>query len=150
MNNTTRKSRATSNTSNSNFNANIIKLIEASRSEEEEIVMCKHKRKINVKIINENVKGISSEAEGIKIRKCSRKSHVDIINEEMKGRSSEEEKIGIRMCRRGIRVDIINEEVKNLNPYQHNKKLLQNQQRLNRRSVYNRRQKIKNSSPMMG
>ena len=51
--------------------------------------MRKCRRKSNVEIKNEEVKGKSSETEEIKILKCSRKSHVDIINEEMKGSSSE-------------------------------------------------------------
>ena len=51
--------------------------------------MRKCRRKINVEITNEEVKGSSNEVEDIKILKCSRKSHVDTINEEMKGSSSE-------------------------------------------------------------
>ena len=43
--------------------------------------MRKCRRKSNVEIINEEVKGSSSEVEEIKIHKCSRKIHVDIINE---------------------------------------------------------------------
>ena len=38
-----------------------------------------------------------------------RKINVGIINEEVRGSSSEEEDIGMRKCRRGIRVDIIKE-----------------------------------------
>ena len=52
--------------------------------------MSNFRRKSNVEIINEEVKGNISEVEEIKIRKCIRKSHVDIINEEKKGSSSEE------------------------------------------------------------
>ena len=48
------------------------------------------RRKSNVEILNEEVKGSSSEVEEVKMRKCSRKGHVDIINEEIKGSSSEE------------------------------------------------------------
>ena len=43
--------------------------------------MCKCRRKSNVGITNEEVKGRSSEVEDIKIGKCSRKSYVGIINE---------------------------------------------------------------------
>ena len=89
MNNTTRKSQATSNTSNSNFNEYIPHWVESRSSEEGDIGMLNSRRKDNVDIINEKVKGSSSEVEEIKIRKCRRKSHVDIINEEMKGNSSE-------------------------------------------------------------
>ena len=41
--------------------------------------MRKCRRKINVEIINEEMKGSSSEVEDIKICKCRRKSHVGII-----------------------------------------------------------------------
>ena len=108
MNNKTRTSRATSNTSNWNFNANITKWIEYRSSKEEDIGMYNFRRKSIVEITNEEVKGSSSEEEEIKIRKCIRKSYVDIINEEMKGISSEEEEIGISKCRRISRVDIMN------------------------------------------
>ena len=47
MNKTTQTSRATSNTSNSNFNAYIPKWIEESSSEEEEIGILKVRRNIN-------------------------------------------------------------------------------------------------------
>ena len=73
MNKTTRKSLETSNTSNSNFNANIPQWIESSISEEEDILILKCKRKINADITNEEVKGSISEVEEIKIRKCSGK-----------------------------------------------------------------------------
>ena len=53
--------------------------------------MCICRRKSNVEIINEEVKGSSSEVKEVKIRKCSIKSHAGIINEEIKGSSSEEE-----------------------------------------------------------
>ena len=74
--------------------------------------MRKCRRKINVEIINEEVKGISSEMEEIKIQKFSKKSHVDIINEKIKGISSEKEDNGIRKYRRRSLVGIISEEVK--------------------------------------
>ena len=74
--------------------------------------MCKCRRKINVDIINEEVKGSIIEVEGFGKRKCRIKSHVYIINDEMKESSSEEEGIGIRNCRKISQVDIINEEVK--------------------------------------
>ena len=45
------------------------------------ILECVSVGKMNVDIINEEVKGISDEVEEIKIRKCRRKSHIDIINE---------------------------------------------------------------------
>ena len=51
----------TSNTSNSNFDEGIPHWSEASSSEEEDIGMRKCIRKINVDIINEEVKGSSSE-----------------------------------------------------------------------------------------
>ena len=88
MNKTTGKSRATSNTSNSNFNADISKWSEAISSEEENIGIHKGRRQINVENTEEEVKGKSSEKEEIKISKCSRKSHVETVNEEMKGSSS--------------------------------------------------------------
>ena len=109
VNKTTWATQSTSNTSNSNFNANIPQWREAISIEEEDIGIRKCRRKINVGIINEEVKGSSSELKDIKICKCSRKIHVDIKNEEMKGNSSEEEEIGIIRCRRRNRVDIINE-----------------------------------------
>ena len=80
MNKTIQTSRATSNTSNSNFNANIPQWSEASSSEDEDIGIRKFRRNSNVEIINGEVKKISSEAEEIKIRNCSRKIHVDILN----------------------------------------------------------------------
>ena len=61
MNKTTRKSRATSNIYNSNFNADTTQWSEASSSEEEDIGMRKGRRKSNVKNKNEDVKGKSSE-----------------------------------------------------------------------------------------
>ena len=73
--------------------------------------MRKCRRKFNVNIINEEVKGKISEVEDIKILKCRRKSHVDIINEEMKVSSSEDEYIVIRKCRRRSRFYIIKKEV---------------------------------------
>ena len=42
------------------------------------------------------------------MRKCRRKVNVEIINKEVKGNSNEEEEIGIRKFRRKIHVDIIN------------------------------------------
>ena len=52
LNKTTQKIRATSNTSNSNFNAKIPRWSEASISEEEEIGISKCRRKSYVEIIN--------------------------------------------------------------------------------------------------
>ena len=43
--------------------------------------MLKCRRRINVEIIDKEVKGSSSEVEEIKIRQCSINSHIDIINE---------------------------------------------------------------------
>ena len=77
---TTRTCRATSNTSNSNFNADISQWSEVVSSEEEYIGITNCRRKSDVDIINEEVKGSSSEGEDIKICKCRRKSHVDIIS----------------------------------------------------------------------
>ena len=57
------------------------------REERDSTYKCR--RKSNVDIINEEVKGISSEEEEIEIRKCRRKSQVDILKKEMKGISSE-------------------------------------------------------------
>ena len=74
--------------------------------------MHKCRRKINVEIKNEEVKGKSSELEEIKILKFSRKIHIDIINEELRGSSSEEEEVGISKCRRRIKVEIMNRKVK--------------------------------------
>ena len=100
MNKTTQTSQATSNTSNSYFNADIPQCIEASSSEEEEIGILNGRIKSNVKNTNDEVKIKSSEEEEIKIPNCSIKSHVETINEEMKEISIEEEDIGIRKCRR--------------------------------------------------
>ena len=61
MNKKTQTSRETSNTSNSNFNADIPHWSESSSSEEEEIGMRKCKRKSNLEIINEEVKENSIE-----------------------------------------------------------------------------------------
>ena len=55
--------------------------------------MRKCRRKSNVDITNEEVKGSSSEVEEIKVRKCSRRSQVDIINEEMKGNRREDKEM---------------------------------------------------------
>ena len=55
--------------------------------------MRKCRRKINVDIMNEELKEIVSAVEEIKIPRCIRKSHDNIINEEMKVSSSEEEDI---------------------------------------------------------
>ena len=54
--------------------------IESISIEEEDIGMRKCRRKINVDIINEEVKVSSSEVEEIKIRKCIINSHVGIMN----------------------------------------------------------------------
>ena len=62
-------------------------------SEEEQIGMCKCRRKSNTDIINQKVKGSSSEEGYIGIRKCRRKNNVEIKNEEVKGKSSEVEQI---------------------------------------------------------
>ena len=78
--NKTTQNRATSNTSNSNFNTDTPLWIECRSIEEEDIVMCKGRRKGNVKNTNEEVKGKSSEEEDIQIPKCSRKSHVETVN----------------------------------------------------------------------
>ena len=101
-------SRSTSNTSNSNFNVTIPQWSEAISIEEEDVGICKCRRKFNVDIIHEEVKGISSKMEEIKLRKCSRKNHIDIINEETKGSSSEEEDIEMCKWSRISRVDTIN------------------------------------------
>ena len=53
VNKTTRKSQATSNTSNSDFNVDISQWSEASSSEEEDIGMRKCRRKSYVEITNE-------------------------------------------------------------------------------------------------
>ena len=89
MDETTQTSRATSNTSNSNFNSPVPYWIEASISEEYEIGMRKYSEKSNANIISDEVKVSSSEVEKIKIHKCRRKSGVDIINKLMKGSSSD-------------------------------------------------------------
>ena len=112
MNKTTQKSLARSNTYNSNFNAETPQLSEAISSKEEDIGICKGRRKSNVKITNKEVKGKSSEYEEIKIPNCGRKRHVENVYEETKEISSEEEEIGIRKCRRRSRVNNMNEEVK--------------------------------------
>ena len=109
--NKTIETQATSNTSNSNFNAEIPQCGEASSSEKEDIGMRKGRRKSNVENTNEEVKGKISEEEEIKIPKCSRKSHVEAVNEKMKGSSSEDEDIGIIKFRRRDRVYIMNKEV---------------------------------------
>ena len=57
MNKTIWKILATSNTSDSNFNANISQWIEASSSEDKDIGMHKCRRKINDENKNEEVKG---------------------------------------------------------------------------------------------
>ena len=112
MNKRTRTSLETGNNSNLYFNVNMPQWSEAISSEEEDVGMRKYRRKNNVEIKNEEVKGKSSKSEEIKILKCSRKSHVENINEEMKGRSSKEEEIGILKCRGRSRVEIMNEELK--------------------------------------
>ena len=84
MNKKTQKSRATSNTSYSNFITGIPQWSEASSSEEEEIGMRKCRIESNVYNTNEELKRKSSVEEEIKIHKCSRKSHIETVNEEMK------------------------------------------------------------------
>ena len=79
VNNKTRTSQATSNTSISKFNDNIPQWSESSSSEEENIGISKRRRESNVEMIHEVVKGSSSDVEEIKIRKCRREIHVDII-----------------------------------------------------------------------
>ena len=59
VNKTTRTSWVTSNTSNSNFNADIPQWSESSSSKEEDIVMRKCRRESNVDFTNEEVKGKS-------------------------------------------------------------------------------------------
>ena len=92
MNKKTQTSQATGNTSNSYFNANIPQLSEARSSEEKDIVMRKCRRKSNVEIINEELKGSSSREGYIRIHKCRRISRVDNINEEVKGWTSSSKK----------------------------------------------------------
>ena len=89
VNKTTRKSRETSNTYYSNFNADTPQWSEGSISEEEDIGMCEGRRKINFYNTNKEVKGKSSEEEEIKIPKCRIKSHAETVNEETKESSSE-------------------------------------------------------------
>ena len=84
MNKTTRISQATSNTNNSNFNADTPLWSEASSGEEEDIGMRKDRRKSNVVNTNEEVGGKISEEEDIKIPKCSIKGYVETVNEETK------------------------------------------------------------------
>ena len=67
VNKTNQKSWATSNTYNSNFNANISQWGEKSSSEEVDIRMHKCRGVINVEITSEEVRGKSSEVEEIKI-----------------------------------------------------------------------------------
>ena len=71
MNKTTRTNRVTSKTSNPNFNTDIPQWSEASSSEEENIGMRKCRRKSNVEIKNEEVKGSSTEVKEIIMRKCN-------------------------------------------------------------------------------
>ena len=104
MNNTTRTSQATINNHNSNFNAEPQRWSGSSISEEEDIGMCKGRRKSNVDNTNKKLKGKSSEEEEIKIPNCSRKIHVGTVNEDMKESRSEEDDIRIRKYRRRIRV----------------------------------------------
>ena len=84
MNKRTQKSRATSNNSNLNFNADIPCWSKASSSEEEDIGKTGSMKRSRVDIINEEVKLSSIEGKEIGIRKCRRRSRVDIINEEVK------------------------------------------------------------------
>ena len=53
--------------------------------------MHKCRRKSNVEIKNEEVKGKISKVEEIKMIKCSRKIHVETVNEGMKGSTNKEE-----------------------------------------------------------
>ena len=108
MNKITRTSRATSNTYNSNFNANTPLWSEASSGEEEDIGMLKGRRKSNSVNTNKEVRGKITEEEEIEIPKCSRKSHVETVNEETKESSSEAKEIGIPKCRRLSRADNMN------------------------------------------
>ena len=73
MNKTTQKIQTTSNTYNSDFNADTPLWSEASSSGEEDIVMRKGRRKIIVENTNEEVKVKISEEEDIKRPKCNRK-----------------------------------------------------------------------------
>ena len=85
VNNTTRTSQATSDTSNSNINVDIKQCSEASSSEEEDI---KCSRKSHVETVNEEMKVSSSEEEDIGIRKCRRRSRVEMMKKEVKGWTS--------------------------------------------------------------
>ena len=82
VNKTTRTSRATSNTYNSNIKVDIPQWSKANNSEEEDI---KCSRKSHIETVNGEVKGSSSEEEEIGIRKCRRRSQVEIVNKELKG-----------------------------------------------------------------
>ena len=93
MNKITLTSQTTSNTYNSNFNANTPLWSEASNGEEEDIGMLKGRRKINSVNTNKEVRGKITEEEEIKIPKCNIKIHVETVNEETKESSSEEEDI---------------------------------------------------------
>ena len=66
MNKSTQTSRATSNTSNSDFNSNLLQWSKASSSDEEDIGMRKCRRKSKYEITNEESKGKISEVEEIK------------------------------------------------------------------------------------
>ena len=85
VNKTTRTSRATSNTYTRDFNAYIPHCSGSSSGEEEDIGMCKCRRKINAENKNVDVKGKRSEVEEIKIPKCIRRIRVEITNKEVKG-----------------------------------------------------------------
>ena len=82
VNKTTRTSLETSNTSNSNINVDIPKCSEASSSEEKDI-QCRIK--IHVETINYGIKRSISEEEEIGICKCRRRIRVGIMNKEVKG-----------------------------------------------------------------
>ena len=102
LNKTTRTSRATSNTYNSNF----------MRTHHYRVKQVVVKRKILecLRVGEKVILWLQTKKweEEIKIPKCSRKSHVETVNEESKESSSEAKEIRIPKCRRLSRADNMN------------------------------------------
>ena len=66
---------------------------EATSSKEENIGICKGRRKISFENTNKELNGSSIEEKGIKSPKCGRKGNVETVNDETKEINSEEEDI---------------------------------------------------------
>ena len=91
MDETIQKSRARNYSYKASLNAKTGSCSESSSSEEEDVGMCKSRRKSDFENTSEESNGKSIEEEEIKSPKCGRKGNVENVNEEKKESNSEEE-----------------------------------------------------------